>query len=133
MQQLWFNFSAYPHWRNVNHTWRWIRMTAAEREFVTTKPNPPGHAEYLARAAARYPGLPAGAQQAALWASEILGPKAAARYVAHARARWPRRAFQFVMPKQSTRGVCKHDRRELKERLDRYRRHMSNPVQSMAA
>ena len=87
MQQLWFNFTAYPHWQNMPENLRWVRLTAAEREFMATKPNPPGHAEFMARPAKRYPGLPGGAANAALYALETFGAKAAARYAANTCAR----------------------------------------------
>jgi hypothetical protein len=63
------------------------RGAAAWAEFWTNKPNPPGHADYMARAAAAYPDLPPGAQQNALYCLETHGKSAARRYVTNARAR----------------------------------------------
>ena len=100
-------------------------LNDAERDFMTTRPTTAAHVEFLARAAKRYPGLPAGAQQAALYTLETFGAKAAASYASHARARWPKRAFQFVMPAESKRGICTYSIKERDERLTRYRAHMS--------
>lgn len=61
--------------------------SAAFREFMTNKPNPPEHATYMARAAELYPDLPPGAQQAALHALESEGKGRARRYVTNARSR----------------------------------------------
>lgn len=91
--------------------------------FMTNKPNPPEHAEYMALAAKRYPGLPPGAQQAALHCFETRGPKAAARYASNARARHPI-PKPWVCPKQGNRGVCtltKKARAERAECLERLR------------
>jgi hypothetical protein len=101
-------------------------MTPYE-EFMTTTPSTPEHLAYMARAAKRYPNLPPGAQQNALNCLEMKGKTAAAFYARNARSRWPLTRFVFTMPKRSMRGVytaTPKERREQKERLDRYRAYM---------
>lgn len=60
---------------------------ATFREFLVNKPNPPEHADYVARAAQLYPDLPPGAQQNALHCLETVGKGHAKRYASNARAR----------------------------------------------
>lgn len=60
---------------------------ATFRLFLANKPNPPDHADYMARAVALYPKLPAGAAQSALHCLETLGKGYAKRYATNASAR----------------------------------------------
>ena len=130
-----FNLSTIPHWEFMIEAQRWEALPPAYREFMTTKPNPPGHAEYLARARKKHPSLPGGAAQAALNCFEMRGAKAAARYAANAGARWRVQGkFKFVMPAPSMRGVWNmtaKDKREQAERLERYREHMEAGRQAL--
>lgn len=128
---LLFNLPSIPNWEYMTAEERWAALPPAYREFMTTKPNPPGHAEYMARAAKRYPKLPPGAQQAALYALEMHGPKQAARYAANALSRWAIKGFKFVMPARSHRGVCKHSKTELAERMVRYHAWMAEGAKKL--
>lgn len=120
------------------------------RAFMTNKPNPPGHAAFLARARAAYPGLPAGAAQNALHCLESLGKGYAKRYASNALAResanqryimgctlsaWRAKRADDVKP-YAFKGVRKDSpkrKREEAERLARYRAHMAAGAAAYAA
>lgn len=115
---------------------------AAYLEFMTNKPNPPEHAEYMRRAGDLYPDLPPGAQQNALHCLETLGKVFARRYAANARARqasneralmgttlsaWRVKRSGDVKP-YLFEGVCTWSpkrRREHAEFLNRYNNYMA--------
>jgi hypothetical protein len=105
--------------------------SSAYHEFMITTPHTPAHLEYMARARSRYPKLPPGAQQIALYILERDGVKAAAAYASRARSRWHVASFVFKMPARSNRGICTYSIKELDERLARYRAHMAEGLKNL--
>lgn len=105
---------------------------APYRAFLVNKPDPPEHAEFMARAAELYPDLPPGAQQNALHCDRTMGKGYAKRYVANARARQTQNSRGMRRPAepppyvyQGVRRDTPKRQREEAERVSRYNDYMA--------
>lgn len=112
---------------------------AGYRAFLTNKPNPPEHADFMAAAARLYPKLPPGVQQNALDCLYRHGNPAAKRYAANAMARhlsnerrlmgttlnaWRAKRADEAKP-YVFKGVSRLSPKEKRERLDALERYLT--------